>query len=166
MVTWSPLIRQKAEAADERKLTITAGLRIERMTPITTADVRVGEWLTAVGIPNQVKNFAVRALVLLPGGGTPASDGFVRSAGGFVGHESSQSQDDRPILGGTVERIEGSTIVLTTVAGTVNVRAEAGTPIFRLEAGSAKDVGEGARLAGTFGESDPVSILVQRPAGR
>lgn len=160
------LIRQKAEAADERKLTITTGLRIERMTPITTADVRVGEWLTAVGIPNQVKNFAVRALVLLPGGGTPASDGFVRSAGGFVGHESSQSQDDRPILGGTVERIEGSTIVLTTVAGTVNVRAEAGTPIFRLEPGSANDVGEGARLAGTFGESDPVSVLVQRPAGR
>ncbi len=160
------LIRQKAEATDERKLTLTPGIRIERLTPINTADIQAGQWLAAVGIPNQVKNFAVRALVVIPGGGTPASDGFVRSAGGFVGHESSQSQDDRPILGGIVERVEGSTIFLTTIAGPVQVRAEAGTPIFRLEPGTADDVGEGARLAGIFAEADPVALLVQRPAGR
>jgi hypothetical protein len=138
------------------------GARIEVLRPATVADIRPGDWLLVVGIPNEVRNFSIRSLVLIGDPSAPDAEGVVRSAGGFAGHEASRDQSERPLLGGAVESVDGGGVVLRGPSGPVTVTLTPNAPLRRLDQGRADEVREGDRLAfiGADALGDAQAVLV------
>jgi hypothetical protein len=116
-----------------------------------------------IGIPNEVRNFSIHSIVVLPPGGDAAANGVKRSPGGFAGNEAAPSGVEQVILGGTIERINGAALTLTGPQGPIQVQLTDRSPIFRLQAGSVDDVREGDSVAakGLSGSAPPSAILVQ-----
>ena len=151
------------EAADAGRLRLSGGEGAARQSgvdlvlppsaaadllePAAAADLKAGDWLTVAGIPNEVKNFSIRALVVLAGTGAPGPDGFVRSPGGFTGGEASRDARERPVLGGVIERVDGSNVALKTTAGPVTVTLTASAPLRRLRTATAQEIRAGDRIA-------------------
>ena len=183
------LIEQKGETAVQRELILTDAVKIERLSRITPADLKVGDWVTLIGIPNEVKSFAIHSVVVLPAGAGERVDGAARSAGGFLGYEASRNANDRPLLGGTVEGVDQTPcpapgaaapggvpgqgapaqtseapvcgdIRLKVPTGSATVHIEPGGRFYRLETVTGADVKEGDRLAGNFGSGPPATLLV------
>jgi hypothetical protein len=156
------IVRQTISGTSEEQLTLQGDVTIERLTLIGAEDVEPGDWLTVIGIPDPVKNFSVHSLVLIPGGGTPAEDGVARTAAGFAGHEVARDPRDRPVVGGTVLRVEDGKIFLQGPTGEITVSAgpEAPARLYRVETSSIADIGEGDRLAAEFGSGDLGAVLV------
>ena len=146
-----------------RDTPLAPGARVEVLRPATTADVRPGDWLEVIGIPNEVRNFSIRSMVLLAGPGQPDAEGVVRSPGGFAGHEAARDQTERPLLGGVVESVEGARAVLRGPSGPITVTFTPQAPLRRLVEARAEDVHEGDRIAfvGTerVGEARAVLVL-------
>ena len=167
------LIKIEGTTAVQQDVTRAAGATVERLTPILAADVRPGDQLTVFGIPNTVKNFSIRTVVVQSGG--RLVDGVARSPSGFAGHEAAKDQLDRPILGGEVIGVEGNDIRVKGPNGTMIVRTEKdgvakGNGItvalvgrlYRLEPGSADAIAEGDRIAANF-EAQPLGALLLLP---
>lgn len=129
--------------------------RIEVLRPATAAELRAGDWLTVIGIPNEVRNFTIRTLVAIPEAGTLA-DGVRRSAGGFAGHEAARDRAERPLLGGEIERIEGSRLILRGPDGPITVDLTAAAPLRRLTPGTAAELRPGDRIA----LETPAAVLI------
>lgn len=159
------IVRQTLAGTAEEKLTLPAQTTVERLRLITAEEVQPGDWLTVVGIPDPVKNFSVHSLVLIPGGGSAGADGVARTAAGFAGHEVARDPRDRPIVGGTVVRVESGIIYIDGPTGEIAVSAgpEAPARLFRVEAASVEAIEEGDRLAADFGGT--VSAVLVLPGG-
>jgi hypothetical protein len=146
-----------------RDASFAGGARIEVLRPATAADIRPGDWLTVVGIPNEVRNFSIRSLVLIGDPSAADAEGVVRSAGGFAGHEASRDQSERPLLGGVVESVDGAQVVLRGPSGPVTVTFTPAAPLRRLDQGRADEVREGDRIAfieaDTLGDARAVLVL-------
>jgi hypothetical protein len=159
----SPVVVFDVEAADGGRLRVSGGdstgrqsgvdlvldpsATVDLVEPVAAADLKAGDWLTVAGIPNEVKNFSIRALVVLPGPGAPGADGIARSPGGFSGGEASRDGRERPVFGGVIERVEGGTVVLKTAAGQVTVTTTALAPLRRLRTATAQEIHAGDRIA-------------------
>ena len=145
-----------------RDVAIVPGARIEVLRPASAADIRPGDWLGVIGIPNEVRNFSIRSLVLLTEPGSPDAEGVVRSPGGFAGYEASRDQSERPLLGGIVEAVDGERVTLRGPTGPIAVTLTPSAPLRRLSAGGTEDVREGDRIAfiGADGLGDARSVLV------
>ena len=177
------LIEQKGETAVQRDLALTDTMKVERLSPIAPADVKAGDWLTLIGIPNEVKSFSIHIVVVLPGSAGDSADGALRSAGGFLGHEASRNPNDRPVLGGTVEGVQETPcpspttvpggesgqrgpasgcgdIRLKVPTGVAVVHIEPGARFYRLETVTESAVKEGDRIAGIFTNGPPRALLV------
>ena len=154
------LIRQKGETTEQQDLTLPESTMVERLRPIAPEDVRPGDWVTVFGIHNDVKNFAIHSVVVIPSPADGRVDGLARSAAGFFGHEASRDRSDRPIFGGIVESVNGKDLKLKVPTGTATVHIERGARFYRLEPSSAADIREGDRIAGTFTGSVPAAVLV------
>ena len=129
------------------ELNLPADTKVERLTPITLAGLRVGDNVTVSGVPNPVRNFAIRRIVVMSNTAPARSDGFVRSAAGFIGDETQADPLERAILGGTVEAIQGKILSLRGPNGVVQMTIEPKAPMFRLEASTPDAIREGDRLA-------------------
>lgn len=142
---------------------------IEVLTPVeSVAGVNPGDWVTIIGIPNEVRNFVVHAVVVLRAGGEPDAEHVKRSAAGFAGYEAGIDTADRVLTGGPVERVDGNVLTLRGPAGSITVQLTAGAPVFRLAAGTVADIHEGDRVAvqGMTATTPPSAILVQSAGSR
>lgn len=136
--------------------------QVEALRPATAAEVAPGMWLAVIGIPNEVRTFAIRSLVLIPDPAPPGADGIVRSRGGFAGHEAGRDQAERPLLGGIVERIQGNEITLRGPDGPISITLTAAAPLRLLEQSAASAIREGDRIATLDAPSvaDSTAVLV------
>lgn len=146
-----------------------AGAAIILAQPATTVDVAAGDWLTIVGVPNEIYNFAIRQAVIIPAalGATPDADGIPRLTGGFAGHEANRDARERPLLAGRVERTAGGTLVIAGPAGPVTLDVAQPGLLYRLGAASAAEIREGDRVAffpprPAAGLGDAGAVLVLR----
>ena len=145
-----------------RDVALSPNARVEVLQPESAAGVRPGEWLAVIGVANEVRNFSIRSLVLIEGGGAADAEGVLRSAAGFAGHEAARDQTERPLLGGRVERVEGQRLVLRGPTGPVTVDLSPSAPLRRLVAAQPADIREGDRVAFPAGTaiSDAAGVLV------
>lgn len=140
--------------------------RVELLRPIEAAQVRPGDWITVIGIPNEVRNFSIRSIVVLASPAPPDADGIRRSAGGFAGHEASRDGSERPILAGLVERVDGERVTLAGPTGPVAVTLGPRAPLYRLERADTGAVREGDRIAFLSAPSlDAATAILVLPGG-
>lgn len=158
------IVRQTRSGTEEQEIVTAPGTRVEQLAAIAPSDVAPGDWLTVVGVPNDVKNFAVYALVVIAGSPAAGADGVARSPAGFAGHEPSRDPRARPIIGGRVLAVEGNVITIEGPTGDIRVTAgpEAAARLYRIEPATVADMVEGDRLAGDF-DSGPGSPLLLLP---
>lgn len=156
------LSRQVGENAVEVRVPLTPATKIERLTPITAADLQDGEYLTLVGIPNEVRNFSIRSIVVMAAPATSPVGGIAQSPAGFFGHEANQDRRDRPILGGQITARDGVNVTIKNPAGDVSVAVgpEAPARLYRLEQITAEAINEGDRIGGAFRSGNPTALLV------
>jgi hypothetical protein len=153
-------VEQKGGNAVQRDIQIPESAKIERLRPIRAADVQPGDFVTAIGIKNEYKNFAIHSIVVHPAGtGTPI-DGVLKSGAGFYGHEVAKEAVDRPVFGGVVIRVSGDDLILTGPTGEAIVTASPGGRLYRLEAATVSDIAEGDRIAGAFNPGPAAAVLV------
>ena len=145
-----------------REVALAPAVRVEVLRPATPDQIQRGDWLAVIGIPNEVRNFAIRSLVVIGGGGTADREGVVRSPGGFAGHEASRDQAERPLLGGVVTAADGRSVTLQGPSGMVTVDLASGAPLRRLVEAGADEIREGDRVAyaGSGAIGDARSLLV------
>ncbi len=135
---------------------------VERLVPATPAAITPGTFITVVGVPNAVRNFSIRRLIVLPSAPDSHEGGLGRSKAGFLGSETAVDTKETPVLAGTVQSVTGTKVTLTTLGGTVELTLTAGAPVYRLEASTAASIREGERLASKpFGAgSAPNAVLI------
>ena len=156
-----------APAPAAREFALGIETVIEVLTPVeSAAQVNAGDWVSVVGIPNEVRNFTIHAVVVLRAGSEPDAEHVKHSAAGFAGYEAGIDGSDRVLVGGPVERVDGNVLTLRGPSGSITVQLTAGAPIYRLAAGTLADIHEGDRVAvqGMTATGTPSAILVQ-PAG-
>ena len=156
------LTYNQGDVTAEETIDVPSSAAITLLIPATASEVQVGDVVTVIGIPNEVNNFAIHSVVILPGESVPGRDGFPAAAGGFLGHEASRNANDRPLLSGLVTAIEGQSITLEGPNGpiTVDLSVEAPAPLYRAAAASVDDVREGDRVAADFTTSPVTALLV------
>ena len=132
---------------DSQQMTLAAGTRVEVLDAITPDDLHPGDWMTVIGVPNAVKSFGIRSIVVIGSPGPPNADDIVLTPGGFAGNEAARDPKELPILGGTVTQANSLNAVLQTAAGPVTISFAGAPPLRRVRAGSVADIHEGDRLA-------------------
>jgi hypothetical protein len=172
----NPTVTYDVERADGGRLTVgsgsdagrvrvdievPAGGKVDVLESVGRADIKraiqQGDWVTVIGVKNEVKNFSIRTVLIIPGGGTPDGDGFVRTPGGFSGDEAARDSAEAPVLGGPVDQITATGVTLKTAAGTVSLDFTGAAPVRRLRPGLPADIHEGDRVAfhtGADGKAD------------
>lgn len=141
---------------------IASDAKIEVLRAAQPADIKVGDLLTVDGVPNQVKNFAIRWVIIMPPG-TTEKDSIARTPAGFTGVEADPSLDDRAILDGKVTAVSGGNVTFQGAQGPVTLDFASNSSqlhVLRIEAGSLADVASGARIAGAFATKPASAVLV------
>ncbi len=155
--------RPRTPAGPPSTVAIASDAMIEVLDPASPTDIKVGDVLAIDGVPNQVKNFAIRWVIIMPPG-TTEKDGIARSPGGFTGVEADPSLDDRAILSGKVTAVSGGDVTFDGAQGpvTLDFVSQGSSPlhVLRLAAGALTDVAAGARIAGAFGTKPATGVLV------
>jgi len=105
---------------------------IEVLEPMAPSEIAPGASLTVVGVPNEVKNFAIRLLVIIPSATEAGDGGVARSPAGFAGHEAARDQKEAPLMGGVVESVVAGQVTVRAPAGMVDVSLTGGAPVSRL----------------------------------
>lgn len=148
---------------------IPGSATVEVLDRATLGDLQPGDWLMASGVPNRVRNFAIRDLVAIPGPFDVVGGEFARTPAGFFGHEAGDDSDAAPVLGGVVTEASETGVVIDTGHDLVDVTTAEFEPIPLRVAreGSADDLVPGARVAipAVGGDPDPSAdaILVALP---
>ncbi len=154
-----------APAVAPLELTFPADTKVERLIPIALSAIKVGDNVSVSGVPNPVRNFAIRRVVVMANASPAGADGFARSPAGFIGDETSADPLERTIVGGIVETITGKTLSLRGPNGVVQLTIEAAAPLFRLEPVTAAAIREGDRLASrSFPPGGVPSAVLTEPA--
>lgn len=148
---------------------IPGSATVEVLERATLGDLQPGDWLMASGVPNRVRNFAIRDLVAIPGPFDVVGGEFVRTPAGFLGHEAGDDSDAAPVLGGVVTEASAAAVVINTGHDLVEVTPGEFEPVPLRVAreGSTDDLVPGARVAIPVvgGAPDPSAdaILVALP---
>jgi hypothetical protein len=141
------------------ELTVGRETRAWRLAPADAGAVTAGATLAVIGVPNEVRNAAIRAIVV----GDP---GNPLPAGPFGGHEALGERFALPIVVGPVVRVEEGRAVIRTGAGEATVWPGEGAPVFRVREVEIDDIGPGDRvgvLLDRDGRPDPGrGLLVMR----
>lgn len=145
------------------EVTLPAALAVYRLVPATAMDAAPGDWVTVVGVANEVLNFTIRQEVIIPAalGAAPDADGVPRVAG-LAGNEANRDAQERPIVAGRVERVVGTRLTLATPSGEMTLECDGRSPLFRLTAAGSADIHAGDRLA--YVPPYPGATLAEAPA--
>jgi hypothetical protein len=139
-----------------------AGAAIEVLRPIAPADIRPGDRLTVVAVQNDVRNFAIRSIVIQRDG-TADGNGVVRSPLGFVGSEASMDLAERAVMGGVVQSPADGVLTLERDGAPLTVTLTEGSFVYSLEPGTSADLHAGDRVAVSDETSQPrVLVLPSR----
>lgn len=136
---------------EARNLALPGTLAVEILAADTVDHVKEGDWLNVIGVVNGVRSFSIRAVVVIHDPAQPGEDGFVRSPAGFVGHEASRDQEERPLFGGRVESVDGQAVTLTAPTGPVTVTLTERAPLYGFASSTAGEIPDGARVAFRLG---------------
>jgi hypothetical protein len=158
------LARGSGGNSSSRDLPLVDTMSFDGLLPATIADVQVGDWITAIGVPNDVRSFAIKAMVDIPGGGTPDHDGFLRTPGGFAGNEALRDPVQQPFAGGVVQSIDGTTVTVQGLAGTMQFDILPGAPLRKLKKIAASDIHPGDRVAYASGADESTMAVLVFPA--
>lgn len=128
---------------------LVGGVSVYALHPATSADAAPGDWVTVVGVANEVLNFAIRQVVIVPAalGATPDSEGVPRLPSALAGHEANRDRRERPLLAGRVERVDGQSLTYTGRNGAMTLDAGPSSRVQRLTAASPADIRAGDRIA-------------------
>lgn len=123
-----------------------------RVYVLERADARAaapGDWVTVIGISNEVLNFTIRLVLIIPASAGAALDaeGIPRLPSGLAGHEANRDAAERPLAAGRVERVDGQTITLALHGRSATIDAASGSPIRRVTAADTSAIREGDRVA-------------------
>lgn len=132
--------------ANAGPLRLDPGARVETLRPAAASSFAPGDGLVVIGVPNEVKNLAIRAIVDVPGA-VAGPDGLPRSPAGFTGSEASRSPNERAVAGGTISDVQGNTITVDGPQGTLRIELDEGAVLMRLAAGTPADIVQGVRVA-------------------
>lgn len=167
-----------SSGAVTQDLSATPSTKWEFLEAVANADIQAGDWVQLIGIPNPVRAFSIRSVVVTAGGGTVDAEGFVRSPGGFLGFEATQDANERPILAGkvtavasrqgtteTARGLKDVTYTVLTLEGpsgalTVDLQDGADIALYRIKAGTQADVRDGDRVAYPAGDGPATAVLV------
>ena len=128
------------------EITVPPGTAIDVLEAIEPGAIAPGDWVTVVGVKNEVRNFAVKMVVVLPGGGTPDGEGWARTAAGFIGDEVARETREVAILGGIVTAVRPGAVVIDS-GGPVTVTLAPDAFLRRIRPGVPADLRDGDRFA-------------------
>ena len=139
------------EGQPVRDVSISEGTRIDLLVDAPFESIEVGDWVTLIGVPNNVRTFALRGIVVIPEPGSERVNGFALTPGGFLGFEVSRDTAERPAVGGIVTAVGANTLTLAAPEGrtdfTVNADPENPPTVQRVEEGALSDLVAGASVA-------------------
>ena len=128
-------------------------IRVPRPTTIDTVlqggSLSAGDWVNVIGIVDEVRNFSIRAILVLPEHGAPGADGVARTLAGFSGLETRRDPAERIIIGGQIVRVDGKSATLNGPAGEITLTLTKDAQLFRVEKGDPNSIRAGDRLAST-----------------
>lgn len=133
---------------------------VERAVAITRDELHAGTTVVAIGIPNEVRNYAIVLLVVVEGG--VAGREPPRTKAGFYGHEPF-GDDATPVAWGTVVAITEDELVLDGPGGTMTLTIGEGAPLVRFESALLSELRPGDRLAARVNESQRVEAALAVP---
>lgn len=131
----------------------SAGLRVPRpavaevMTPGSLAQVQLGDWVNVVGVLDDVRNFSIRAVIVIAGQAAAGPDGAGRSAAGFSGIEVRADPGERIVSSGRVTALDGQKLSLTGAAGDMTLTLLPRASVFRMAKADSSAIEAGDRLA-------------------
>lgn len=162
----------------ELTLTVTPDMTWEVLERFPESEIAIGDYITVIGVPNAVRSFSIRSVVVFPGDSTPGEDGIVRTENGFAGFEAARDPLEKPIMSGRVTALaqrEGTTetarglvpaqFTVVTFEGpggpvTLDLQNGADFALHRVAPATAEDVRDGDRLAFADTEGEPEAILI------
>ncbi|MGE5595997.1 MAG: hypothetical protein ACM3S1_08185 [Hyphomicrobiales bacterium] len=124
-----------------------AGVAVERLQRLGPGGIAVGDYVTVIGVQNDVRNFSIRSVVVQRGERELNSDGIAVSPAGFEGWEASKEREERSILSGRVTETDGSHLVIERAAGPVTLDLTEGSVLYLLAPADASGVSGGDRAA-------------------
>lgn len=150
-VSGGNIIFGSGEGQPVRDVSIGPSTAVEVLRAEPFDGIQVGDWVTLIGVPNNVRTFALRGIVVISSPDADRYNGFALTAGGFLGHEVSRDRAERPAVGGLVTAIGASSLTLEAPEGrapvTVNVDPENLPTVFRVHEGEVSDLVAGATVA-------------------
>ncbi|GAB4329261.1 MAG: hypothetical protein Kow0010_13500 [Dehalococcoidia bacterium] len=146
-------------------VTLRSDVAVEVLAPATASDVEPGDWVTIIGIPNEVRNYSITAIVVVPPPHGEPIDAFRTTASGFLGHEPIRDTAQVPILGGEVTAVDGDTLTLTGPDGTMLITLTEAAPLVRVARAAAGAIGEGDRIAVLGTSAADASAVLVLPKG-
>jgi hypothetical protein len=138
-----------AGAAGPVDVTPSAGIPVYLLQPSAIDAAAPGDWVTLVGISNEVLNFTIRHVLIIPAGAgaAPDADGIARLPFGLAGHEATRDPRERPILSGKVEAVSSRELTITVNGRTATVEASTSGIVRRLAPADLSAIREGDRVA-------------------
>jgi hypothetical protein len=172
-------------AAEEDLFTVqfSETARLELLEHVSVDVIELGQWITVIGIPNEVFNFSIMQITIFPDFQT-GSDNLATTAGGFYGHEAGRPlvKGDvlRPLMGGEVVSLTPiepdedpltrdviMEVTLTGPDGDIVLELFADAPLMMLREATLADLESGDRIAVHASTADDPasagSILISRP---
>ncbi len=137
---------------------VPGDLPLERLEPAAPSELSAGDDVIVIAVPNEVRNFALTAIVIHrrspPAAGVPPTSEL-----GFAGHEPAQDRGWAPVLWGTVTGIEGQLVGLATPAGEATLELGAGAPLLTPRRIAPAELVPGDRIAIRLEAGQPVSAI-------
>lgn len=147
---------------EDRSLDLT-GAEIARAVPAGIADLRPGETIVVIGVPNEVRNYAI-LLIAIAVTAESGRDGVPpRVFGTFSGHEVFGT-DAAPVAWGTIASAEGNRITLEGPGGSAELVVGEGAPLVRFAAADWHSLAPGDRVAAAIDASGKVRQAFAVPA--
>ncbi len=144
----------------DRSLDLT-GAAIARAIPAGIGELRPGEAIVVIGVPNEVRNYAILLIAVTAAdgrGGVPP-----RVFGAFSGHEVF-GPNAAPVAWGTIASVEGERVVLEGPGGNAELVVGEGAPLVRFAAADWHSLAPGDRVAVAVDASGKVRQAIAVPA--
>lgn len=120
------------------------------LQPGSASRATAGDWVVVSGIPNEVLNFTIRQVTIIPAalGAQPDAEGIPRLPDtGLSGYEASRDSKERPVLAGRVSRVDGSTLLLDHPTAPITVDAGTSKLVRVMTRANPAAIREGDRIA-------------------